>query len=246
MIRFFRTLRQRLLSENRLSKYLLYALGEIALVMIGILLALQVNDWNETRKERRQEQVLLSKLAQNLRDDIALLAEMIASDSAMYARLSRMSQELLDAQNIGDVDLKANALFMTNQFYPNRTALDNIISAGQIGLMRHTEMMDQLILYYSTAQNYMEGFDQSLLNYSRDIQLYLTGFDHIRAHPRLSKKTLEDYLQDPFLLNALYFKNGFLQIQIRNYQTLLSQAQAILELVEQGMDSAGPLEPEKT
>ena len=46
MIRFFRVLRQRLLAENRVSRYLLYALGEIALVMVGILLALQVNNWN--------------------------------------------------------------------------------------------------------------------------------------------------------------------------------------------------------
>ena len=50
MHRFFRTLRQRLLTENRFSKYLLYAIGEILLVVIGILIALQVDNWNEQRK----------------------------------------------------------------------------------------------------------------------------------------------------------------------------------------------------
>jgi len=49
MLRFFRTLRQRLLTENKFSRYLLYAVGEILLVMIGILLALQVNNWNNNR-----------------------------------------------------------------------------------------------------------------------------------------------------------------------------------------------------
>jgi uncharacterized membrane protein YgaE (UPF0421/DUF939 family) len=52
MLRFFRQLRQRLLTQNRISKYLLYAIGEIVLVVIGILIALQVNNYSETIKER--------------------------------------------------------------------------------------------------------------------------------------------------------------------------------------------------
>ena len=46
MIKFFRKIRQQLLAENRLGKYLIYALGEIVLVVIGILIALQINNWN--------------------------------------------------------------------------------------------------------------------------------------------------------------------------------------------------------
>ena len=69
MIRFFRTLRQRLLAENRVSRYLLYALGEIALVMIGILLALQVNNWNETRNNKLAEQKYLREILTSLEKD---------------------------------------------------------------------------------------------------------------------------------------------------------------------------------
>ncbi len=50
MIKFFRKIRQRLLSENKFSKYLIYAIGEIVLVVIEILIALQINTWNESRK----------------------------------------------------------------------------------------------------------------------------------------------------------------------------------------------------
>lgn len=50
MIKFFRHIRQPLLSENKFSKYLLYAIGEIVLVVIGIPIALQINNWNEQRK----------------------------------------------------------------------------------------------------------------------------------------------------------------------------------------------------
>ena len=56
MIKFFRRIRQRLLSENKFSKYLLYAIGEIVLVVIGILIALQINNWNEDKKNNRLEE----------------------------------------------------------------------------------------------------------------------------------------------------------------------------------------------
>ena len=50
MIKFFRKIRQKLLTENKFSKYLLYAFGEIILVIIGILIALSINNWNEEKK----------------------------------------------------------------------------------------------------------------------------------------------------------------------------------------------------
>ena len=66
MIKFFRKIRQKLLSKGKLSKYLFYAIGEIILVMIGILLALQVNNWNENKKATANELKLLKQLEQDL------------------------------------------------------------------------------------------------------------------------------------------------------------------------------------
>ena len=65
MIKFFRKIRQKLLSENKFGKYLKYAIGEILLVMIGILLALQVNNWNEKRRNKINEQFILNSLHQD-------------------------------------------------------------------------------------------------------------------------------------------------------------------------------------
>ena len=62
MLKFFRKIRQQLLQEGSFQKYLLYAFGEILLVMIGILLALQVNNWNETKKARVTELQALKNL----------------------------------------------------------------------------------------------------------------------------------------------------------------------------------------
>ena len=66
MIKFFRKIRQRLLSENKFSKYLIYAIGEIILVVIGILIALQINNWNENKKLKTEEIKFLKNFKQSL------------------------------------------------------------------------------------------------------------------------------------------------------------------------------------
>lgn len=70
MIKFFRKIRQKLINQNRVRKYLIYAIGEIILVMIGILLALQVNDWNDDRKNKKLEKEFLVGLKKTLRLDL--------------------------------------------------------------------------------------------------------------------------------------------------------------------------------
>lgn len=92
MIRFFRTLRQRLLAENRLSKYLLYAVGEIVLVVIGILIALQFNNWNEHKRRTRE----LGVLFRNTDEFLAPLSywgpQMFSKYAALDSLLTVMSE----------------------------------------------------------------------------------------------------------------------------------------------------------
>ena len=66
MIKFFRRVRRQLLAENKFSKYLLYAIGEVVLVVIGILIALQINTWNQERINSREEQRIFRDLAEEL------------------------------------------------------------------------------------------------------------------------------------------------------------------------------------
>ena len=66
MIKFFRKIRQRLISQNRFNKYLIYAVGEIVLVVIGILIALSINNWNEEQKLHQEEVNLLKELRKDV------------------------------------------------------------------------------------------------------------------------------------------------------------------------------------
>ena len=69
MIKFFRKIRQHLLMQNKTGKYFKYAIGEIVLVVIGILIALQINNWNENRLKNKSVKTYLNNLIQDLESD---------------------------------------------------------------------------------------------------------------------------------------------------------------------------------
>jgi hypothetical protein len=83
MIKLFRKIRQKLIAEENLRKYAFYAIGEILLVVIGILIALQVNTWNETRKDNIKQKALLVNFVEDLKVDSTRI-------SVSQGRLSRI------------------------------------------------------------------------------------------------------------------------------------------------------------
>ncbi|NNC35807.1 MAG: hypothetical protein HKO09_13100, partial [Croceitalea sp.] len=70
MIKFYRQIRYNLMETGKTGKYLKYAIGEIILVVIGILIALQINNWNEQRKDRIREQIILNNLKSDFTTNI--------------------------------------------------------------------------------------------------------------------------------------------------------------------------------
>jgi len=91
MIKFFRQIRQNLLMENKTGKYFKYAIGEIALVVIGILIALQINNWNENSKAKALE----LKTLKELRADLAQTANDIRGDSLNFENIIRSNEIIL-------------------------------------------------------------------------------------------------------------------------------------------------------
>ena len=116
MINFFRRIRQKLLSENKFSKYLLYAIGEIALVMIGILLALQVNNWNEQRKDNATEQKMLTALQEDLLINIDRLKRDILLEQNTIDQAHKIITHLDERK---PYDLSLDAIFAEAIYSPD-------------------------------------------------------------------------------------------------------------------------------
>ena len=105
MIKFFRKVRQNLLMENKTGKYFKYAIGEIILVIIGILIALQINNWKNYKTERETEKIILHEIQANLEYDFNDFEE-------IHLIVSRPVQKEIDFQKnkSGRVGRKARAV----------------------------------------------------------------------------------------------------------------------------------------
>ena len=92
MIKFFRHIRQRYISEGKTGKYIKYAIGEIVLVVIGILIALQINNWNESRKIKLTWHTYTASLIKDLKQDTTTLnyiTTYVKADSLYLDKLSK-------------------------------------------------------------------------------------------------------------------------------------------------------------
>lgn len=155
MIKFFRRIRQRLLAENRISKYLLYAIGEIILVVVGILIALQINNWNEQRIERRVELQLLRAFHNGLEKDLSDLEGNVrwhtrglaAADTILNALEHDVPYDLKKiSRNFSDL--------MTPTFFEYSTSAFETLKSKGVTLISNEALREDIIGVYDSGYTF--------------------------------------------------------------------------------------------
>lgn len=146
MIKLFRNIRQNLLLENKTGKYLKYAIGEIILVVIGILIALQVNNWNETRKTYIKEQALLTSLKQELTTNLKELNRIIEvnqkRNDGAHKLVSVLSPKKTTLSDVEISQLWFNALAKEPVYKPSLGVLNEAISTGSLSIIKNNALRD--------------------------------------------------------------------------------------------------------
>tara|TARA_R100000935_G_scaffold58576_1_gene96315 strand:+ start:4970 stop:5365 length:396 start_codon:yes stop_codon:yes gene_type:complete len=130
MIKFFRKVRQKLLTENNFSKYLIYAIGEIILVVIGILIALQVNNWNTERTRDNDTSKLMSRiLIESEQNQGELKIRIQVVNSLLYSAedLIKLFNDEYVNNNIRTVDSLISDLLYTPSFNYKSSTLDEAL-----------------------------------------------------------------------------------------------------------------------
>lgn len=117
MIKFFRKIRENLLSEGKTGKYFKYAIGEIVLVVIGILIAIQINDWNENRKINKEETRFLTQLKEEFTINKENLTKINDNNTKILEALQKVLDEMpIDVKTV-DLDTLSKNLYETYYFY---------------------------------------------------------------------------------------------------------------------------------
>jgi hypothetical protein len=182
MIKFFRKIRQNLLMGSKTGKpassvgrYFKYAIGEIVLVVIGILIALQINNWNENRKNRIAEADYYCRIL----DDFKLNEKLINETFILTTNKIKLCKELiLDLNNIpnerSEILNKFVRAIRQDVFVPSNITFEDITSSGQLKLLTDLQLKNRLIQHSTFLDNILNLLQENrneIINRMRVIDL---------------------------------------------------------------------------
>ena len=179
MIKFIRKIRQKLLSENKFSKYLIYAIGEIILVVIGIVIALQINNWNTERENKKLKTVYLQALVNDLAKDTVDINRIVKIQKADLESTQNFLKRIHSTTATIDTIIKMakkeyNYSFSVKRDYANNT-FNTIISSGNIELF-DKELVEMLMDLNSLQIDQLERFDSHIDYYQNIMSDFMASF----------------------------------------------------------------------
>lgn len=154
MIKFFRRIRQKLLSESKFSKYLLYAIGEIVLVVIGILIALYINNRNEEYKETQELNEYLLKISNDVKQDIKQIKSLkTRRDNVRSKAINAYKHLLIQNYKEGKDIREGYSVFYEFYFIPNKSGFEAIKTSSYLGKINNTKLDSLLNQYHAYVDN---------------------------------------------------------------------------------------------
>lgn len=193
MMKLFRKIRQKLSESGKVRSYLLYAVGEIVLVVIGILIALQINTRNEAYKDRQLEDVYYCKLLEDVTQDQVLVNKLVADSQERIEWVNKsiycLQQKQVNREELAKAMRGAINLIRFN-FKPSLSAFDDLKSSGKLGILRDLELKKKLLNYYAVLTGY--GDIQDIVADASIDSYLLSSKDFLQAgFPQLDQNQAE-------------------------------------------------------
>lgn len=252
MIKFFRKIRQNLLLENKTGKYLKYAVEEIVLVVIGILIALQINTWNDIKKDKVIEQELLTSLLEEFRANLKILENTIQLNERIYANTIKIGE--FTGPSLASVPEKELSLLMVGafkneaRFIPNLGTINEINNSGKLSLIADpdlrkaiSEWQSQLELIHNQENYVVERRDKSqdfFIKYG-NFRRHLDIIDDALLDAKPSRFPNNDF---SFLKNQEFESNLYLytvasiNLNKAYYLPLKKQTEILIEQIRQNIN----------
>ncbi|MEJ2584736.1 MAG: DUF6090 family protein [Robiginitalea sp.] len=236
MFRFFRQIRKSLFASSNTRKYLLYALGEILLVVMGILIALQIDNWNENRKLQARQTQLLTDLRADLEETLEELKQGKEFNALTLARYRTLMQAIdTDAPHSAEIDEASSFLPLFHVPRFSRTTYESIKSQG-LDLITNDSLKRQVTELYENDFTYLKE-DQARMEWSIHtttkpifINRYLRWQD--RQQPMVYPVDFEDMKADDGFVNFLSELIVVRAAGIRFYEQTISSIRAVLAAID--------------
>ncbi len=248
--------------ESNTSKYFKYAIGEILLVVIGILIALQINSWNQQRLDRLEEKAILTNLKgdfQNAIQEFELLNALRDRIISAAEDITKINSETLDKYRTTYIDSIISQTLATPTFNNNAGSLNVILSSGKINLVSNSELKKALIEWPGDVEDMIEdeviqhdlynGPYQTILSeyasWNDLIKSYKT-FERVRFNPVILKvmpdnPTLKsDYkglFSNKLFFNILHRRVTFCYGTIQETNTLKEKANNIIRIIDSELNN---------
>ena len=217
MIPFFRKIRKKMADDNRPSKYMRYAIGEIALVVIGILIALSINNWNEERKERLLENEILSDLLIDLNKDLTELQESAENEKNAIDCSRSIAFALENNLPMTDsLKWKFNSIAIPFSRSSNESTYENLRTIG-FGIIKNKKIRQGVQDLYNQYKTFDKTINQFNLEFMLTINKEQT--EHLMVNKGNYPRDYEALKDDFVFINTLHDQaniHGF-QLDIVNY-----------------------------
>jgi len=173
MIKFFRKVRQKLVESGKVTSYLFYAFGEIVLVVIGILIALQIKNWNEEYKDSQLDRTYYCKLLEDVNQDHVLVTQLIKDNQERTLWTNEgihlLQQEKVERKEIVKAMQKSINKIRFN-FKPSLSAFDDLKYSGKLNIIKDLSIKKGLLNYYAVQAGYGDIQD-IVVDVSLDVSL---------------------------------------------------------------------------
>lgn len=198
MIKFFRKIRLELLSQNKLNKYLLYAFGETILVVIGILIALQVSNWNENKKELARAHKVLESLSEEIKQDSIYFSNVYTVEKDIFLS----GAQLLFNEHIKDemtekYDSVIGMAFRLACFTPviksSKNAYNELMSSDLLSQIKSENLKLKLKEYYGQV-DFLNNYSEQSAYLSNSLILELSEYYKIIPAQNPDARQLSDFL----------------------------------------------------
>lgn len=233
-MKLFKNLRQTMIKSGKLKRYLLYAIGEILLVMIGLSLAFQLNNWNDNRIKENTEVTYYKNIKDQIEDDKGLLEEQVAYNNHYLVQF-KYANEIIEANDRSKIDtlgLIVHKFTQYSDFDRKGNIYETLVNSGEIKLLKNLTIVNN-IRGLEEKYNYVNRMEN--IHYDAMMKYVIMSITPII-------KFSDSSVQKPDLLYNYEFQNLVLSlIQVMTekdqvYNEAMAEIENIIKLIDEELE----------